>query len=453
MTVERLRAVPLFECLSDEDLEPLASRLESIDLAPGEQLFAEGDPADRAFLISTGEIEILKRTGSRQTLLTVRRADEVIGEMALVHESRRTATARARVASQVVSIPRKELDALVEARPTVLRALFEVLLRRWMATEDAIRHNSRMAQLGTLTAGVAHEINNPTAAARRAAAGLGPAIEALRRAERNLLQPGPTAESEIDRLDALTGDTVTLDALDRADREDALAARLGAAGYPDAHQLAAELVEVEGIQAIVEDPTASPALLPALAAKRTLDRMVSELVMALDRVTNIVDALKSHAHLDRSPVVDVDIAESVRDTLTILSAELAQLTVEVDIPPDLPPVTAYAGELGQVWMNLIKNAADAAKAAGGGTIRIRATAEVDTVVVEVEDDGIGIAEADRDRVFDAFYTSKGVGAGTGLGLKITHDIVVDRHGGSIEFDSQPGRTVFRVTLRRDADLD
>lgn len=308
-----------------------------------------------------------------------------------------------------------------------------------------------MAQLGTLTAGVAHEINNPIAAARRAASGLGPAIEALRQTERKLA--GPAIESEIDRLDALTGATVKLDALERADREDALAASLSAVGYPDAHQLAAELVEVEGVQAILEDPDASPALLPALAAKRNVDRLVAELVMALDRVTNIVDALKSHTHLDRSPVVDMDIADSVRDTLTILSAELANLTVTVDIPPDLAPIAAYAGELGQVWMNLIKNAADATKEAGGGTVRIRARDEGDTVVVEVEDDGVGIPQADRDRVFDAFYSSKGVGAGTGLGLKITHDIVVDRHGGTIEFDSRPGHTVFRVTLLRQADLD
>ena len=445
----RLRAVPLFEGLTDHDLERLAASSETRDLAPGEALFDEGDPADRAFVIEEGEIEIIKWTGTRPTLLIVRRQSEVIGEMALLHESRRTASARARAEAKVIAIPRHAIDDLLEASPGALRALFEVLLNRWMATQDAVRHSARMAQLGTLTAGLAHEINNPAAAARRSTSALRAAIARLVRAERSVVAgTGPDEQARRDQL--LAGVKPLFpppDPLDLADREDELRAQLESRDVEDPGRLAADLADLRGLEALLAHE-AGPTLLEAAATRRAVDRLVAEIAMALDRVTAVVDALKSHTHLDRGPVVDTDVAAGIRDTLTILRSPLRGIRVELELPPDLPMVEAYGGELAQVWTNLIDNAASALAGRSDPVIRIRASADDETLTVEIEDNGPGIPADARDRVFDAFYTTKPPGEGTGLGLKISHDIVVDRHRGSIELESEPGRTLFRVIVPR-----
>ena len=449
ITSDRLRAVPLFEGLADEDLERLAACSETRDLAAGEALFDEGDPADQAFVIEDGEIEIIKWTGTRPTLLIVRRPPEVIGEMALLHESRRSASARSRGDSRVIAIPRHGIDNLLDNSPGALRVLFEVLLNRWMATQDAVRHSARMAQLGTLTAGLAHEINNPAAAARRSTGALRGAIARLVRAERSVVEgAGPDEHAIRDQL--LAGVKPLFpppDPLDLSDREDVLRAQLESLGVEDAGRLAADLADLRGLEGLLAHD-AGPKLLEAAATRRTVDRLVAEIAMALDRVSAVVDALKSHSHLDRGSVVDTDIAAGIRDTLTILRSALTGIRVELEIPPDLPTVEAYGGELAQVWTNLIDNAADALSGTPDPAIRIRAFADDDTLTVEIEDNGPGIPTEARERVFDAFYTTKPPGEGTGLGLKISHEIVVDRHGGAIEFETESGRTLFRVTLPR-----
>ena len=449
METGRLRTVPLFEGLTEQHLERLAAASQILDLEGGTTLFEEGDPAEQAFVIDEGEIEIIKWTGTRPTLLTVRRPPEVIGEMALLTESRRTATARSRGPARLIAIPRQAIEELLGSSPRALRALFEVLLRRWMATEDAVRHAGRMAQLGTLSAGLAHEINNPAAAARRATVELRNAVDRLVRAERSLVvDASPEQRQERDGLLARIKPVFPpLDPLDRSDREDEIRAELDRLGAQVDEQLLAELAELQGVDPILAHESRQQ-LLDTAAARRAVDRLLAELVMALERVTSVVDALRSHSQLDRGPVVQTDVAAGIRDTLTILRKALAGVRVELSLPPDLPSVEAYGGELAQVWTNLIDNAADAVADVEDPVVRIRAEYDEDTIAVEIEDNGPGIPEDGVDRIFDAFYTTKPPGQGTGLGLKLSHDIVVERHGGSIDFETDTGRTVFRVELPR-----
>ena len=212
----RLRQVPLFAELADDDLARICSDVADVRLAPGEVLFHEGDRADRAFLVASGEVEILKATGSREALIAVRSQGEVIGEMALLEAAPRSATVRARTATELVSIPRGALDDLLTTSPSAARAVFGLLTRRVRETHDRLRHQQRMVQLGVMTAGVAHELNNPAAAVQRAAGQLTGQVSRLVSASGR-----DSADAVLRLLGELDERSPrVLDALERSDEED-----------------------------------------------------------------------------------------------------------------------------------------------------------------------------------------------------------------------------------------
>ena len=454
-----LRSVPLFAELSDFDLDLLERRSEVVVLESGDELFAEGDAGRRAFVISEGEIEILKQTGEREVLLAVRKPGEVIGEMALLQDAPRSATARARTPARLMAIPKAEIDVLMDSSIEAVRAMFKVLLERWQATQSLLTQSERMAQLGTLTAGLAHELNNPAAAVNRAAGQLGDSIAELAVAERSLARSVVDIDREaIDelrvRLDEIERSDEPMNALDRSDREDEIEDALTDAGVEDAWRLAPAIVDA-GMADLVDEviETAgerSGELLEVLRARHEVDSLIHEVEEGTRRLSSIVRALKSYSYLDQGPVQEVDLPTGLDDTLLILKSKLSDIEVSREYADDLPTIQGYGGELNQVWTNLLDNAADAIheEERSDGRIIIRAFPEGDLVVIEVEDNGPGIPPEKIHRVFDSFFTTKPPGSGTGLGLNITYSIVVDKHRGDITVDSEPGRTVFRVELPR-----
>lgn len=457
-----LRRVPMFAELGQDELRLLCERSAEERLTAGDVLFREGDEGDAAFVITAGALEIVKEGQDRDVVLAVRRAGEVIGEMALLQDEPRMATARARDEVTLVRIPRPAITELVETSPAAVRALFDMVLERLRETQAQLRQHERMAQLGTLTAGVAHELNNPAAGARRAATQLRDAVAAHAAATAAAADHLDEAVvGLVDELAERSAASEPLGALAQTDLEDALEDALADAGVAEPWSVAADLVAAglgPGDLVRVRHATGDEGLGPVLAVVAT-GRAVEDLVHAVeegtDRLSSIVRALRSYSFLDQAPVQDVDVTEGIEDTLVLLGAKLRGVRVERRYDPALPRIEAHGSELNQVWTNLLDNAADAIaerRASEGdeaaGTVTIAAEPTEHGIAVEVTDDGPGIPADALPRVFDSFFTTKEPGKGTGLGLDISYRIVVSGHGGDLRVESTPGSTTFRVDLPR-----
>ena len=445
--VDRLAAVPLFSELSREDLERLCRDAQELDFAHGDRLFSEGDPGGEAYVITGAEIEIIKQSVGRDVLLAVRHEGDVIGEMSLLEDAPRMATARARTTASAIALSRHRLDELLDTSQTAIRGMFRVLLARRRENEGRLLQSEKMAQLGTLTAGLAHELNNPASAVQRAASGLDAAVEAYAAARAAVGREVPPALAP---LLAMASDPTAhprLDPIAKSDAESDLEAWLESAGVPEPWQSAPTLVTAgidrASLAALTGVSTADAVAL--LVTAGTAHELLFQIVEGSRRVFEIVSALKSYSFLDRAPVQEVDIVRGIEDTLLIMRTKIGDIKVVREFA-DMPNIPAYGSELNQVWTNLIDNAVDAIDEGGGSTITARARLDDDRVIVEVEDDGPGIPPDVAPRIFDSFFTTKAPGKGTGLGLDISYGIVVNRHGGDLTVDTRPGRTTFRVTL-------
>jgi signal transduction histidine kinase len=425
--VDRLRDTPLFGGLPEPELRRLVAMGEIVDLENGAPLIVEGDAADALYVVLTGELEVTKRSGSADVPLARVGPGALQGEIAALEGGRRLASVHAATPAEVLRIPISAVRSLLAAGPDVSLAIIRTAVDRLRRIEAALREREKLAALGTLAAGLAHELNNPAAAALRAA-------DALRRAVAQAEErPHPTPPPR-----PPAGVSPPRNALERADRIDAVAAIAGDS------RVAGALVDGGWTaEALAEQPAD---VIPWLAADAEVHTLIDELAMAIGRISDIVGAVKGYAYLDQAPVQRIDLRTGIEQTLVILRHRLKHgVEVELDVADDLPEIEAYGSELNQVWTNLIDNAIDAMD--GRGRIEIRAERDADGAGVRVTvcDDGPGIPPAIRDRLFEPFFTTKPPGKGTGLGLHISYNVVV-RHGGTLEVASEPGRTCFVVAL-------
>ena len=456
MSVEQLRQLPLFAGLDDAQLEELVRAGEERTYEAGQELWSEGQPADTWWVLLDGAISLAKRVGREETIVgAMSQPGQWAGGFAAWDPNGLCfATGRTQEASRVLAVPAAELHRLGEEwfafGVHFIRGLVDTVRR----VESTARQREALVALGTLAAGLAHEINNPAAAATRAVDSLSTTSDALV-ASLITLSEHHVTPAQFAKVDALrrsvTVPEQAADPMAVADREDELADWLAGHDVEREWELAPVLAAA-GVDTLWCDRLADVLGADALAAGITwvahsmsTQALLAEVKDATARISGLVGAVRSYSQLDRAAVQRIDLVEGLESTIVMLGYKLKGIEVERHYADGLPVVEAIPGELNQVWTNLIDNAVDAMD--GVGTLRL--TSRVDDLgraVIEIQDTGPGMPPEVQARAFEPFYTTKDVGKGTGLGLDISRRIVEERHSGELTIDSVPGRTIMRVTL-------
>lgn len=457
MDFESLRGIDLFDGLDDTQLVDLIGAGEERFFAPGDELFHEGQPADVWWVLLKGTITLVRHVGREETAVG---SMTTPGQWAGGFQAWDThgiyfATGRAATWSSVFRVPAEALRSLADAWFPFGVHFITGLVNTVRRIESAARQREALVALGTLAAGLAHELNNPASAASRAVDALTDTSDALFASLSTLAQGSITADQFI-ALDALRRGikppSAELDAIALADHEEALSDWLTEHAverdWVIAPPFAAAGVDVAFCERVAEVLKDGPleAGYVWIASSLAMTGLLSEVKESTGRISSLIAAVKSYSQLDRASLQMTDVAEGIESTLVMLAHKLKDgVTVLRDYGRGVPPIEAVAGELNQVWTNLIDNAIDAM--GGTGTLRVSTRVdEVGLVVIEITDTGPGMPPPVQARAFEPFYTTKDVGLGTGLGLDISRRIIVERHSGEISIDSRPGCTVLRVRL-------
>ena len=450
---DALRHVQIFSDLEDDQLSWFASNSEELRFSAGEVITREGDPADALFVLLEGEIRGRKESAPDSI---VGQAGQVVGMLPFSRMTHFPLTARATSPVWGLRLPKNRFDDMLQRIPQLLPRLVAVLADRIREYSRAEQQRDKLSALGKLSAGLAHELNNPASAAGRAAESLRECMRDLRRV--NKLLDGQSLSLDersalvafeeccIDRLSSPR----TLDALEQSDLEEELASWLGRRDIPNPSRLAAGLVEA-GVELPALDQLSTQFrtdVLPNVVARVVFsvaaEKLAREVETSTGRISELVRAIKEYTYMDQAPEQEIDIHHGIDSTLTMLKFRLKHgIEVKREYDPSLPRVSAHGSELNQVWTNIIDNAIDAM--GGKGQLKIRTAREFDRVLVEITDSGSGIPEGVKAHIFEPFFTTKAVGDGTGMGLDTVYRIV-RAHRGEVSFDSKPGRTTFQVRL-------
>ena len=449
-----LRQIEIFSDLRDDQLQWFASNSEELSFSPGDVLIHEGDPADALYVLIEGEIRGRKESGGADSPGFIGRAGQVLGMLPFSRMTQFPLTARATSSVWLLRLRKERFPEMLQRIPELLPRLIGVLADRIREYSRAEQQRDKLSALGKLSAGLAHELNNPASAAKRAATQLRDLLKRIRDASHELGRRDltPAQKSEIERLEtSLTQvDGPPLDALAASELEDQLDSLLRSHGQNDLWQLAADLARknfkpevLERLFGTLDADTARAALVRISASVEIAD-LLNQIEHSTSRISELVGAIKEYTFMDQSPVQNVDIVKTLETTLTILNHKLKRgVTVQRDYQKIPLLVNSFGSELNQVWTNIIDNAIDAM--GGKGELRVRTYREDDCVVVEIRDNGPGISPEVRPHIFEPFFTTKGVGEGTGLGLD-TVQRIVKKHRGNIQVESKPGDTSFQVWL-------
>ncbi len=470
--LDELRTLPVFEGLGESILEWVAAHAEPLDLAPGDLLFEAGDPAEAMNILLEGELQFHFEISGQLVPIAIQERGEVGGLLPYSRMTEYTGRAVTLEPTRCLRIHKDHFPDMLHRSPELGQRLVAIMSDRVRRATRAEQQREKMMALGKLSAGLAHELNNPAAAVRSTVDELQQRLERLPEWVARMMEHGLTPD-QVRRAGVLQkprGEPLPLSSLERGEREDEVGDWLEEHGIEDGWRLAETLVE-EGLgvacleQLSSELPAeALPDVLVWMEGGLAARRLLEDVSAATGRISELVAAIKQYSHMDRAPDKQLtDVPAGLEATLTMLGHKLKRNGIEVrrTYAPDLPRIPAFPGELNQVWTNLIDNAIDAMLQPSrdehgrpeaptpklvASRLDISADVRSDCVRVCIVDNGPGVPEDIQSRIFEPFFTTKAVGAGTGLGLDIVRRIVHDQHGGSVEIDSAPGRTAFSVWL-------
>src|ERR1700678_4077633 len=444
---------PTFADLPDDQIDWFISQSQELHLKPGDTYLRVGSPADAMFVILEGQLQV-KGELNGETVAFELEPGDVTGVLPFSRMKQFSVGGRAITESHALKFPASLFPELVQKMPELTQRLVGLMSDRIRETTRLEQQRDRLASLGKLSAGLAHELNNPASAAKRAVSQLREILKRIRDASHELGSRDLTAaqKSEIEKLETafVQNDTVPPDPLAMSDLEEQIDSLLRSHGQNDLWQMSADLarrnVKPEALESLfaILDADSARAALVRIAASVEVATLLNEIESGTSRISDLVRAIKEYTYMDQTPLQNVDIVKSLETTLTILNHKLKHgVVVERDYQKIPLLVNSFGSELNQVWTNLIDNASDAM--GGEGKLKIRTFRDDNCVVVEITDNGPGIPDDVRAHIYEPFFTTKGGRAGTGLGLD-TVQRSVKKHQGNIQVSSKPGETRFQVCL-------
>lgn len=454
---DKLRKSPVLSNVPVSQLQWLAERADYLYLKKGDYLFRNGDPIDRMAVLLQGHIVVKQQQNGNPKEVNELKTGDVTGALPYSRAISAIAQSEAQEDSQLLILPKELFPEMIRQHYELTEALVHTMTSRVRKYTESRQQSEKMAALGKLSAGLAHELNNPASAVVRSSSALQKELSALPASLWVILSSHP-GEEAIEAIQLLldkkqsTGKAASLSLLEKSAGEEELADWLKEQGIEKPYHIAETLAEFqlnkEDLQPIADhfQPAQLVAVLSWVSRLLNINKLAGEIHQSSHRISELVKAVKSYSHMDRSPEKEeTDLREGIFNTLTILNFKIKkkQITLKVNSPDELPKACVYEGELNQLWTNLIDNAIDAVE--DGGKIDISLSVIGQEVKVCIKDNGKGIPEGEKQKIFDPFYTTKESGRGTGLGLDVVKRIV-EHHDGRVELSSEPGHTEFRIYL-------
>lgn len=463
MLNDTLRQVPLFAQLNDDELSCLKQG-EELWLSSGEEFITEGHSAENFYVLLKGRVHVTKKTSANiETFVASHDSGTFLGEVPILLGIPYEVTIRTLEQSHLFRIKKETFWEMLSRCPSITQEILRTMAQRVQLVQTISQQQAKLISLGSLAAELAHELNNPAAAASRATMKLHQIFQTLPSLSNRVYQHKDMTSEQLEYVSNLESNFTKeytsnkpshlVDPLAVSDKEEHIISWLDAHGVPDSWKIVQTLVAA-GLDYMHLDnirknlPTGSlPDVLSWLNARFSSEFLLDEIEQSTVRISELVKAIKAYSYMDQAPIQEIDVHEGLENTLTILGHKLKSNSIIVTREYDrtLPFISAYGSELNQVWTNIIDNAIDALEGQHGN-IWLRTKQENNNIVVEISDNGPGIPQDIQSRIFEQFFTTKGIGKGTGLGLSISYRIVVEMHKGEIRLMSRPGDTRFEIRL-------